>query len=476
MAASTICSLEPDRVLAQSLLLIGAGKSQAAMHIVLALIFIGICLAMLGLALWRPGVKTVFCAAVALFSLGYFGLPMLLIERSTLRYLPEAELAGTIGMALLFLLAWVAGMLAHSLRGRGGPGLALPQLDQLLERYWWAGAIASNAVIIAYGALRTQTFYQVASVDDFVAGRSSFEGILGFASGLAQALAAAYLVAALYQRNKARIGFAGAGVLIQVLLVLGAGQRLIIITPVLLVMAAMVARQNFRLAGATLGAGIALMLVVSPFAVAVRTGAWNNTQDLQAESFSYGEDPIETMLQSIVDRGDILQNTATLKAHVDANGVVGPTYYLSVLAIPIPRIVYRSKPYVLSDTGTIDGEASVLAWRLTVGPTLGSLTAFGSIIAYREGGWLWVPINGFLTGFLMSVLLSWFQRGGFVGQAFFCLAFFNWSIRKVPPSLMEVMVDVMTYLPVILGLYVINRLLEGETRAAAPVAAQTAQS
>jgi hypothetical protein len=106
-----------------------------------------------------------------------------------------------------------------------------------------------------------------------------------------------------------------------------------------------------------------------------------------------------------------------------------------------------------------------------MGSNTGSLTAFGSVIAYREGGWSWIPVNGLLAGMLIAWLLNWFQRGGLLSQAFFAMAFVNWSIRKVPPSLFEVMVDVMTYLPVLAVLYVLNRIVEGERWEASPAAA-----
>lgn len=432
------------------------------MHVVLALILIGSCAVLLAVAIWRPGVLRSYCAALALFSIGYYGLPMLMIERSSLRYLPESEISATIGMALLFLAAVLAGLIVMGHWRASAPGLHFRAVDRACENYWWTGAIISNAILIAYNLTTTLTFYQVESVDEFIADRGALDGILGFVSGFAQAFSALYLVTALQSGRKDRIGFAVAAIAIQVAMVSGAGQRLILILPVFLVMAAMVARKSFKLAGATLAAGVAILLVVSPLAVALRAGSWNSTQDIQAENFSYGDDPVDVILQSIIDRGDILQNTATLKAYVDSNGYVGPTYYYSVLVIPVPRFLYPSKPFVLSDTGKMDGEASILAWRLSVGPSIGSLTAFGSIIAYREGGWVWVPINGVLTGLFIAFLLRWFQRGGFVAQGFFVLVFVSWSVRKVPPSLMEVMVNVMTYLPVLIGIYLVNRILEGD--------------
>jgi hypothetical protein len=441
------------------------------MHVLLALMLITVCVVLVARAVWRPTPISAFCATLGLFSIGYYGLPMLLIERSTLRYLPESEISATIGMALLFLISLIAGVAAFSRGGPKGGGFRVPVLDGLIERHWWKAAIISNLIVWANNGLRTVTFYQVESVDEYIAGRSAIEGVLGFASGLAQALSALLLVMALQARKSNRIAFAVLALATQMAIVFNAGQRLILIFPILLVVSVMVARRTFRLAGATLAAGIGFLMVISPFAVAIRAGSWNSQQDVQAESFSYGEDPFDTMLQSIVDRGDILQNMATLKAHVDANGRVGPLYYWSVAAIPIPRLIYPGKPYVLSDTGNMRGEASVLAWNLTMGSNTGSLTAFGSVIAYREGGWAWIPVNGLLAGMLIAWLLTWFQRGGLLSQAFFAMAFVNWSIRKVPPSLFEVMVDVMTYLPVLAVLYVLNRIVEGERWEASPAAA-----
>lgn len=434
------------------------------MHLVIALLFIAICLYLLANAMKNPSSLKTFCAASALFSIGYYGLPMLMLERSTLRYLPEVEVFGVIAMALIFFIALVSGVFVFTNYFRLNYRMRIELVDNMASRYWWVGAVASLSVVLAFNSTRTLTFYQVESVDAFIDGRSSIEGIIGFLSGICQALFSVYAVSAIMERSKLKIAFSAFGLLTQLAMVAGAGQRMILLFPILLTVAAMVAARNFRLAGISLVGAVLFLLIISPFAVAIRSGSWNNTQEVQAESFSYGENPVDTMLQSIVDRGDILQNMATLKAYVDSNGYVNRTYYFSVFVIPVPRFIYQDKPYILSDTGTLDGEASVLAWRLTLGSTIGSLTAFGSIVAYREGGWLWVPVNGFLTGMLISFLLTLFQRGGHISHAFFCLGFVNWSIRKVPPSLMEVLVDVMTYLPVILALWILNRLLKGNAK------------
>lgn len=437
------------------------------MHNLIALALILLCLGCIAFAFRKPTGLTIYLGTLSLFTLGYYGLPALLIERSTLRYMPESDVSATIFMALFFFVPLVCGILYVGTRTTKLPTMRLDALDSILSRHWWTGSIISNALILFYDSSRTLTFYQVESIDTFLAERSIFAAIVGFFAGLAQAVSAVYFAQAMARPKWDRLLFSFACMVVQLSFVLGGGQRFLFLTPMLLVFAAIVAQGKFRLAGITLGSAIGILLVVSPLMVAMRAGAWNSTQDVVTENFSYGDDPVETVLQSIVDRGDILQNTAVLKAYVDANGHVGPQYYLSVLALPIPRFLYPDKPYLLSDNGRPDGEASILAWRLVMGNSIGSLTAFGGIVAYREGGWAWVFTNGLLTGLLFGTLLTIFARSGFIGHAFFAMGLTFWSIRRVPPSLFEGMADVMTYLPVVLLLYALNWLATAKNQPAA---------
>lgn len=443
------------------------------MHFILALIFIAMCGLAVLVALRRPHPLTMFAGTLCIFATGYYGLPMLLIERSALRYLPEAEIVAPIAMALLFMVMLLVGMISIGswAERKGGPGLRLPVIDQALLRHFWVGLIACNAIVIGYNATNVQTFYQVSGVEAYLETRSAFSGMIGFFLGLAQALSAVYFAMAIRDRNRRRMIAAAICTLGQMAVVATAGQRLIFITPIIMVMAALVSQRAYRTAGIALASGIVALLIISPFAVALRSGAWNDTREIVAENFTYGDSPLETMVQSIVDRGDILQNTVALKGYVDSRGYVNAQYYYSVLTIPVPRFVYPGKPYILSDTGTMDGEASIIAWRLLVGNSIGSLTAFGPIVAYREGGWLWLPINGLLTGGLFAFLLSAFSRGGTLGNVLYVMAFFNWGIMKVPPSFMEAMVAVMTYLPVIAVLVVINQLLQARVIRGEPAGA-----
>lgn len=429
------------------------------MHILIALIFAVFCLVCMAVVVRRPNIYTAFIAVSALFSLGYYAMPMVLIDRSELRYLPESELVAVITMALMFFVSLVAGFAAMRRIGWQAPAMQLPALDTMLERYWWGGAILSNAITIAYNATATLTFYQTQAVEEFVAQRSVFSALLSFFAMFAKALAACYLARSIVERSIVKIVFCLACMFVQVAQVIGGANRLLFITPMVLAFAAIIAMRQFRTAGIVLSSTIAALLVFSPFAVALRAGAWNSTQDIQAKTFTYGQDPVDTVLQSIVDRGDILNSMAMLKTYTDRNGRVGLPYYMSVAVIPIPRAIFPDKPAILSADGRQETEASVLVWRLKMGNSLGSLTAFGAVVAYREGGWGWVPVNGVLAGALFAIFLGVFGRGGIIGHAFFAMAFLSWAIQKVPPSLMEAMATVMTYLPLVFGLYAINWVL-----------------
>lgn len=432
------------------------------MRVFLALIMLTICGGLIARAFARPSLISAFIATQALFSVGYYGLPMLLVERSTLRYVPEADVVAVILMALMYMVFLLLGVWFLVTKLRPTQALSLPVLDYMMDRCWWTFAIISNSIVIYYFSTRTFSFYQLENIDEFYYQQSPLSGVVAFISGIAQALTAVYAARALDSRDRLKIVFCAAGLLIQLYLAAKGANRLLFITPMLLVLGALVTRGRFRMAGIALASTVGALLVFSPVAVAMRAGSWNSTQDIQAQSFDYGDNPFETILQSIIDRGDLLYNMATLKTYVDRNGYVSWNYYWSVFSIPVPRYFYPNKPFVLSDDGTKDTEISILAWHLLVGPTTGSLTAFGSIVAYREGGWPWIPVNALLAGGLFAWLLLVFARGGTLGQAFATFSFTQWSVRKVPPSLFEALADVMTYLPIIVALIVAERLLRGD--------------
>ncbi|WJH39662.1 hypothetical protein N7E02_23310 [Aliirhizobium terrae] len=144
-----------------------------------------------------------------------------------------------------------------------------------------------------------------------------------------------------------------------------------------------------------------------------------------------------------------------MKRYIDITPVPGPIYYASVFLIPIPKILIPEKPYLLSVDGTFGGELSNWAWKVLNGGT-GSLTAFGGVYAYREGGWLWIGVNGLATGMFFAFLARWLGAGGTAGRFFYALLFVALAVAKVPPSFFEALAAFLGIFPFIVFFYLIS--------------------
>ena len=131
-------------------------------------------------------------------------------------------------------------------------------------------------------------------------------------------------------------------------------------------------------------------------------------------------------------------------------------YYSSILGSFLPRIIVGEKSQVLSDNGKLSGETSVLAWNIIIGKDIGSLSAFGAITAYREGGWLWVIVNGFLTGLMYVWVFSFFCKGGHLGKVLFISIFVSLCVKQVPPSFFYLIVFIKPTIIMAMVLFLIN--------------------
>jgi hypothetical protein len=130
-----------------------------------------------------------------------------------------------------------------------------------------------------------------------------------------------------------------------------------------------------------------------------------------------------------------------------------------VLSVPIPRAIFPNKPYQLSTDGTMWGELSVVSWVLDHGRgTIGSLTAFGGISAYQEGGWPAVVVDGLFTGFLFSLLAASLANGSSTAKLFYVLLFPLLAVKRVPPNLFESIAEVLTVVPFLVAAFVIDRI------------------
>ena len=174
-----------------------------------------------------------------------------------------------------------------------------------------------------------------------------------------------------------------------------------------------------------------------------------------------GDNILLTSLISITERADLLSVMVSLKQYIDNNGFANVLYYISAFSIYIPSFLLKDKLYPLSTDGTVYGEISSLAWSVAIGSdSTGSLTAFGAISAYREGGWIWVPINGFFTGILMSFLYQKFVRGDTLSKIIFAYFFINICVKMVPPSFFQLFVGLNSTFYIVILSIILNKLLK----------------
>ena len=429
------------------------------MFVFVGVVFLCLAVGSIWLAVRRPDPFTIFAATLGLFSAGYYALPLLLPDMAGLRVVSEHDIDLVALMCILYLGCVLSGLGVVARSAGRLPVMRFPRLDQVATRHWWVVTIIAAGGYATYLQTADITSYSAEDFSAFFEDRSPFFAIIGFFSSFALAILALNFALAITERRAVRIAASLAIFAFIELRLLSGAQRLLFITPLFMIFVSLAGLRQFRVAASALTIGVLALLVVSPFAVALREARGGGDSSIQTAKVSYSGGYFSTTLQSIVDRSDLIYNMTFLKPYVDEHGYVGPTFYESVLVIPVPRALIPDKPYELSDTGKPDGEASILAWHIIVGDTLGSLTAFGPIIAYREGGWLAVIIDGVAAGALFAFCLGVTARSGYWGRVFLPMAFVSFAVAKVPTSFFEALAQVLTYLPILLGLGFAEALL-----------------
>lgn len=385
---------------------------------------------------------------VALFSLGYYVLPVFFDEYSGLAYVRSGDVAEALGMVLLFFLFLVFG---HSLAEkyflrRAFGGVRMPFLGAIFERNPLLIFGVGLIVWMAYFFTNTITSYQAVDSEVYFVEGNALAGLLSALAGFAMSAMAVAVAMCFGRRSKLVVIAMFVLYFLCVSLLLSTAQRLSVIAPVFTLMAALAVFGNSRASLRVLVAGIVVLLVVSPAMVFLRefqAGSDKSSSFSDLGHFAVAVDgAVMFFLQSIMQRADLVDVMIDLKKHIDINGFVSSQYYVSIIYSFIPRFIAPDKPFPLSDDGTIWGELSVVAWLLRSGQQtgIGSLTAFGAISAYREGGWIWVPLNGMLTGASFALLFAVLGRGDVIARWFFCFLFVGVAIRNVPPSLFQLWV------------------------------------
>jgi len=437
------------------------------MDIAIGSLYFAVCITLLVRMLSRGSLLSIHLGLLALFSIGYMIVPLLMKTESLLAPFDPETIAVALSIHFLYFLSLLLGF-ACVAAARNIRTFSAPRLDTLIDTHRGLLFCACFVIYVIYFFTNDLTSYSSDDFERFFHERSPYSALIAAVAGYAQALmAVTFALSAQRSSRLARLAM-GAGFAVILVLLLSAGQRLAVLAPCIMLFVAFANFGQKRKAFKILAGSVAILLLLSPFAVYLReasTLATGKAKILEAASgFSYGDSTAGTALKSIAERADLLVNTIHLKTYIDHHDYVGPEYYYSVLISPVPRLLLGEKPYPVSSDGTIDGEISNLAWRIIVGWSTGSLTAFGAITAYRQGGWLVLIIDGLLAGALGAYLCRKLAGGGGVGGMFYVIILPIIAVKRVPASLMEALADILPMLPVFLLLVVLDRVLQGRAR------------
>lgn len=398
--------------------------------------------------------------AYGIFGLGYYVVPLVYPAHSGLLGRPQEDVVEIYSLVILYLWALYCGyiLLARSAGAWSPPSIAAtPNIDAILiksRRLLFAGC---GVVWVAYVGSVDLTSYQSGEGDFFTRERGAFSGVLSFMGGASLAVIA-YLAVVIGHNRSASYQLALLSpVGVSVVYLLSTGQRLALITPIASVLAAYYLVGHTRRVWYTACITCVVLVLSSPLMVLLRESGASSTSASITEQYGMGvasSAEIQGPIESIARRADLVSVSVDLKKYFDqSTGQDMSQYWFSIIGAYIPRFLWPSKPYPLSYTGGIEGELSVVAWQLTFGASsIGSLSAFGAIQAYIEGGWLWVPINGALVGMLIAVI-GYFTRGsGLALCALYVYLYPTIAVKQIPPSLASLLVLMST--TVIVGVFI----------------------
>jgi len=419
------------------------------MDSLLAVVYLLTCVLLMIRMIIGKNVLDCHLGVIGAFSLGYYPLPVLVKSISNLDYYPESIIFEALLIHWLFLVFLIIGTNVGRYLFTNIRPLKVPPIDNLLHKYRLFLSIIAFGIYITYYSTQSLTSYSSDDFEAYFSERGRFVAVIAAFGAMSLAYLAVSLSASWKAGDRTGLLVIGGMFIVSVALTLTLGQRLIIISPIFVLLASLYASGQRDKAIRILGAAVILLLFVSPISVYIRENrADRAVKDNVLQGFSYSDGLVATSFRSIVDRADLIFVTINMKRYIDLAPPPSLTYYLSVLAIPIPKIILPGKPYVLSDDGTPSGELSIWAWRVLHGGT-GSLTAFGGLYAYREGGWVWICFNGLLAGMLFAAIARWLGGAATLGRFFYSFLFIGLAVKKVPPSFFEALAECMTALPFI---------------------------
>lgn len=411
-------------------------------------VFLLLCLFSVRAMLRKPNGAGLTIGITALFSIGYYVLPLVFREEARLDVIADDLLIELLTMALVFFAALLSGYFASERFFRtkaASAGIDLRNADRLFVRHYRVLFVLSVVGWLVYYANNEITSYQSLNADDFFNEQAPYRGLWSLFGVACTSTMAMAVVIALARKRYVELTIFSCVLLAILSALVATAQRLAVIAPVFSLVAALGAFGFQKQALRAVVIGVVFLFVVSPIVVFMRQLPGASGGDVIGAISHYqdtGGSVTADAVASVMERADLLYNMAFLKNYIDdASAGVGAQYYLSVLHSFLPGFVVGEKLYPLSDNGLITGELSVIAWQLASGQArAGSLTAFGAIVAYREGGWIWIVCNGFLTGVLFSAVYNLLARRGVMGPWLYSSLFVSLCVKNAPPSFFQAIV------------------------------------
>ena len=400
---------------------------------------------------------------IGVFSIGYYVLPVFFKKYSHLGFVDSNDLVSVLFMSFLFFIFIILGVeyADRRFKKKHIHGPYLNNLDRIFVKNYKVLFFIGLGIWLLYYFTNDLTSYSAEDFEAFFHERSKFAGLLASLSNISLAVMAVSTAISLKGKKKLRYLFIIL-YLVTILLLLVTGQRLAVITPLFMLVAAFLIYVGFNISIRIIGIGIIMVFFISPVMVFFREfqGETGKVKALEAAK-DYESGGMESGLISIMNRADLLYVMTELKKQYDKDYYEFDhlQYLSSVFFAYVPKVVYADKPYPLSDNGQMNREISVEAWQLMIGYSTGSLSAFGAISAYREGGWIWVMINGFLTGMMFVGIYCFLAKGGHIGKLLFVSIFVTLCVRNVPPSFFYVIVFLVPVVYYLIVFYVLNGMM-----------------
>ncbi|MEP1143704.1 MAG: hypothetical protein ABJH52_08290 [Henriciella sp.] len=410
----------------------------------------------------KDGATLLLVFSAAIIPVLYCSLPVVFFEFSNLGFYQPNEVFDAHLMHAVYLVLALAALRLTLKDEKPRSNTILHSVSFWFEANAFKVGIVTTAVYFIYISQTSTTIYAVGDADEFIQNtREGDFGILGAISSLAMATAA--MSGALLLRQRRLIGFYAIVIFLVITSILGASsfQRQSALTPVFFLLACFTLTGQLKAARRILIFGAVLFAAASPVIVYFREASTTNAElefTYESVANAAAENDLESIARSMTRRADLIENTINLQHHFDKHGFVDPYYYSTILTVPVPRRFMPNKPTALSDDGTLSGEISILAWSLERTGN-GSLTAFGAITAYRQGGWVFVFADAILLGLTWSVLIKILGRSSFMSNVFFIIVVNTILIKKAPASFLETIVATYTLLPFFVALLIVDSFI-----------------